>query len=121
MTPLGCFARWMIGFRSGSGAHLLQTADFETFEIAQLIGPAAKNMGMALFPRRVNGQYLALSRWDRESIAVASSPDAPIWGHAVTVQAPQQPWELIQLGNCGLTDRDPLRLACTDARRRSDA
>lgn len=81
--------------------HLLQTDDFETFDIAQLLGPAAKNKGMALFPRRVNGQYLALSRWDRESIDIASSVDGRYWDGAVTVHAPQQPWELIQLGNCG--------------------
>jgi predicted GH43/DUF377 family glycosyl hydrolase len=81
--------------------HLLHTNDFQTFDITQLIGPAAKNKGMALFPRRVQGQYLALSRWDRESIGIASSPDGRSWGTAVTVQAPEQPWELIQLGNCG--------------------
>jgi predicted GH43/DUF377 family glycosyl hydrolase len=86
---------------SNVAPHLLQTDDFQTFEVSQLIGPAAKNKGMALFPRRVNGGYLALSRWDRESIAVASSPDGRSWGDAITVQAPHQPWELIQLGNCG--------------------
>jgi predicted GH43/DUF377 family glycosyl hydrolase len=86
---------------SNVAPHLLQTADFEMFDVTQLIGPAANNKGMALFPRRVNGQYLALSRWDRESIAVASSRDCRSWGDAITVQAPHQPWELIQLGNCG--------------------
>ena len=81
--------------------HLLQTDDFTTFESSQLIGPAAKDKGMALFPRRIGGQYVALSRWDRESIGVATSPDALRWGTATTVQAPARPWELIQLGNCG--------------------
>ena len=56
---------------------------------------------MAIFPRRVRGRYLALSRWDRESIGIASSPDARQWGDAVTIQTPEQPWEVIQLGNCG--------------------
>jgi predicted GH43/DUF377 family glycosyl hydrolase len=81
--------------------HLLHTQDFQAFDSAQLIGPAAKNKGMALFPRKVGGKYLALSRWDRESIAIASSADTRMWGDAVTVQTPEQPWELIQLGNCG--------------------
>jgi predicted GH43/DUF377 family glycosyl hydrolase len=81
--------------------HLVRTDDFHAFAITQLIGPAAKNKGMALFPRRVNGRYLALSRWDRVSIASASSSDARSWGSALTVQSPEQPWELIQLGNCG--------------------
>lgn len=80
---------------------LIRTADFRTFEISELIGPAAKDKGMALFPRRVGGRFLALSRWDRESIGVASSVDARNWEAAVTVQRPKRPWELIQLGNCG--------------------
>ena len=28
---------------------------------------------MALFPRRVSGRYVALSRWDRENISIATS------------------------------------------------
>ncbi|MEI9908070.1 MAG: glycosidase-like protein [Actinomycetota bacterium] len=52
--------------------HLIQTSDFQTFDITRLIGTASKNKGMALFPRRVKGKYLALSRWDRESISVTS-------------------------------------------------
>ena len=81
--------------------HLIQTTDFQTFDITRLIGPAAKNKGMALFPRQVNGEYLALSRWDRESISVATSPDTKTWGAAVEICIPEQPWEFIQLGNCG--------------------
>lgn len=80
---------------------LLHTADFTTFRSMQLLGGAAKNKGMAMFPRRVNGSYLALSRWDRESIGVATSPDTRTWTAAATVATPKSPWELIQLGNCG--------------------
>ena len=46
-------------------------------------------------------RFLALSRWDRESIGIASSADGRRWGDPVTVQTPEQPWEVIQLGNCG--------------------
>lgn len=81
--------------------HLIQTNDFQTFDITRLIGSAAKNKGMALFPRRVNGKYLALSRWDRENISVASSLDNRKWSNPVGVLIPEQPWEFIQLGNCG--------------------
>jgi predicted GH43/DUF377 family glycosyl hydrolase len=56
---------------------------------------------MALFPRRVGGKYLALSRCDREITTVASSDDGHHWPQASVVQIPEQPWELIQLGNCG--------------------
>jgi predicted GH43/DUF377 family glycosyl hydrolase len=56
---------------------------------------------MALFPRLVGGRYAALSRWDRESNAIGYSDDRHRWSEGITVQAPERPWELIQLGNCG--------------------
>jgi len=80
---------------------LIQTDDFTTFEISQLSGPAAKNKGMALFPRRVGGQYLGLSRYDRERSSITSSSDRLSWGDAITLDTPLHPWELIQAGNCG--------------------
>lgn len=81
--------------------NLLETRDFRTFTISQLAGPSAKNKGMALFPRRIGGRYAALSRWDRESNAIAYSDDGRRWGPGTEIQAPARPWELIQLGNCG--------------------
>jgi predicted GH43/DUF377 family glycosyl hydrolase len=80
---------------------LLQTRDFQRFTVSQLSGPAARNKGMALFPRRIAGRYAALSRWDREANALAYSADGHHWSEAITVQTPTRPWELIQLGNCG--------------------
>jgi predicted GH43/DUF377 family glycosyl hydrolase len=80
---------------------LLVTPDFERFEMSQLTGQAATNKGMALFPRRIAGRYTALSRWDRETIAVTTSSDAHHWDRPRPVRAPDQPWELIQIGNCG--------------------
>jgi predicted GH43/DUF377 family glycosyl hydrolase len=35
--------------------------------VSQLAGPAAKNKGMALFPRTIAGRHVALSWWDREN------------------------------------------------------
>ncbi len=80
---------------------LLETADFRRFRITQLTGPAAKNKGLALFPRRIAGRYVGLSRWDRERNSVVFSPDGRTWGAATTVQSPERAWELLQLGNCG--------------------
>ena len=80
---------------------MIETSDFVTFRINQLSGPAAKNKGMALFPRKIKGHFVALSRWDRESSAIATSRDGRAWGEPETLQSPEQPWELIQLGNCG--------------------
>jgi predicted GH43/DUF377 family glycosyl hydrolase len=81
--------------------HLIQTQDFRTFDVTRLIGPAAKNKGMAIFPRRINGKYVALSRWDRENISIAYSDNMYRWDDPVNIHIPEQPWEFTQLGNCG--------------------
>ena len=87
------------------GAHvvpqLIETDDFHTFQIRQLSGSAAKNKGLAIFPRKIGGQYVALSRWDREANDLVTSDNARHWDNPVTVQSPEKSWELIQLGNCG--------------------
>lgn len=80
---------------------MLSTSDFRTFAVSQLAGPFATNKGMALFPRRVGGRYLALSRWDRERSAVTMSDDGTVWAEATTLEPTLQPWELVQVGNCG--------------------
>jgi predicted GH43/DUF377 family glycosyl hydrolase len=80
---------------------LLKTTDFATFDVTQLSGPSATNKGMALFPRKIGGRYTALSRWDRENLAVTTSDDLSEWGEATTLKLDPRPWELVQLGNCG--------------------
>lgn len=80
---------------------LIATDDFLTFNVSQLTGRAATNKGMAIFPRRIHGKYVALSRWDRENNAVTTSVDAHAWDDGVEVQGPERPWELVQVGNCG--------------------
>lgn len=80
---------------------LLETTDFATFTASPIVGPAAANKGVALFPRRIGGRFVALSRFDRETNAVAFSDNPRRWGRAVTFQRPAETWETIQLGNCG--------------------
>ncbi|MDX6199661.1 MAG: hypothetical protein QOJ79_2812 [Actinomycetota bacterium] len=81
--------------------HLIQTDDFTTFQVLMLAGPAAKDKGLALFPRKVAGRYLALTRSDRESTGVTFSDDGLRWGEPTWLHGPTQPWEVIQTGNCG--------------------
>jgi len=80
---------------------LLRTNDFLTFDASPVVGAAAPNKGLALFPRRINGQYVALTRYDRETNAVCFSDTLGHWGKAVTFQVPEWDWEVVQLGNCG--------------------
>jgi predicted GH43/DUF377 family glycosyl hydrolase len=81
--------------------HLLTTTNFVSFMASPMAGDAAVGKGLALFPRKVGGRYAALSRSDRETNAVAFSEDMHCWNDAETIQVPDQPWELLQLGNCG--------------------
>jgi predicted GH43/DUF377 family glycosyl hydrolase len=80
---------------------LMETADFRCFRVSQLAGRAAGSKGMALFPRKVAGVHVALSRWDRENLALATSRDGSLWGNERTIYAPTRPWEIVQIGNCG--------------------
>lgn len=80
--------------------HVMQTEDFRTFDMRPMIGPAAQNKGMALFPRRIGGQLCALSRWDRENISFATSGDGIRWGNPRILQTPRRAWDLVQIGPC---------------------
>lgn len=80
---------------------LLQTTDFQSFVSGPLVGRAAANKGMALFPRRINGRYAAMSRSDRETNTVAFADHPAIWPSASPCQQPAETWETLQLGNCG--------------------
>lgn len=80
---------------------LLETADFGEFRSSPVMGAAAANKGLALFPRRIDGRFAALSRFDRETNAVAFADHPRLWETAVTFQVPTHAWEVLQLGNCG--------------------
>lgn len=81
--------------------HLLQTQDFQTFEASAMAGGAATGKGLALFPRKISGRFVALSRSDRETNSVAFSDDIHCWTKSEIIQVPERPWEVLQLGNCG--------------------
>ena len=58
---------------------LLETPDFVHFKFSTLNGPAVQNKGMALFPRKINGQYAMLSRQDDENILLMFSDNIHFW------------------------------------------
>lgn len=80
---------------------LLETSDFLHFRFLTLNGPAARNKGMALFPRKIGGRYAMLSRQDNESIYLMYSDNVHFWNECTLLLKPVFPWELIQIGNCG--------------------
>ncbi|WP_244876455.1 glycoside hydrolase family 130 protein [Winogradskya consettensis] len=80
---------------------MLQTRDLRHFEVTALRGPAARNKGMALFPRAVNGRHLALCRSDGETLGLSERDESNRWHAAVPLLMPHRGWDLIQVGNCG--------------------
>jgi predicted GH43/DUF377 family glycosyl hydrolase len=79
----------------------LETIDFLHFKFTTLHGPAVRNKGMALFPRKIKGLYAMLSRQDYESIYVMFSDHLHFWHAKQLVLGPKFPWEFLQMGNCG--------------------
>jgi len=80
---------------------LLQTSDFYTFKIRPLHGAGAQNKNLALFPRKINGKYVMLSRIDGWNNYIMYSNDINLWDDPQLLQRPQNPWEFTQIGNCG--------------------
>jgi len=80
---------------------LLETKDFYHFSIRPLNGKFATDKGMALFPRKIKGKYVMLSRYDGYANYIMFSDNINIWQNAKKIQIPSYPWELIKLGNAG--------------------
>ncbi len=87
------------GFRINT--QMIETTDFDIFKIRTLYGDAIDDKGMALFPEKVNGKYVMISRQGGEKISIMYSDDLYVWEKFQTLMVPLYPWELVQLGNCG--------------------
>jgi len=96
---------WLGTYTAYNGAsirsELLRTSDFRSFTLAPMFGPAARNKGMALFPRTVGGKYVMIGRQDGENIFLIRSDRIDYWGEGELLLTPRYPWEMVQLGNCG--------------------
>jgi predicted GH43/DUF377 family glycosyl hydrolase len=82
-------------------SELIETRDFKSFRMTPLKGTAARNKGMALFPRKLRGKYAMIGRQDNESLYLIYSDDLYSWSEGVALLKPQFPWEFVQIGNCG--------------------
>jgi predicted GH43/DUF377 family glycosyl hydrolase len=80
---------------------MVHTRDFREFSICTLNGPAIRNKGLALFPRKIHGQYAMLGRQDGENIHLMFSDHLHFWYESQVLIRPTHPWEFVQLGNCG--------------------
>jgi predicted GH43/DUF377 family glycosyl hydrolase len=80
---------------------IIETKDFLTFKMITLNGNFSKNKGMALFPRKIDGKYMMISRVDGENLYVMSSDNIHFWQNAKLLKEPENTWEFVQIGNCG--------------------
>jgi predicted GH43/DUF377 family glycosyl hydrolase len=80
---------------------ILETTDFLTFKMHTLSGKEARNKGMALFPRKINGKFVMLGRQDGVNNYIMFSDSVRFWNEAQLLQEPVHPLEFVQVGNCG--------------------
>jgi predicted GH43/DUF377 family glycosyl hydrolase len=82
-------------------SELIETRDFMSFRLTPLKGAAARNKGMALFPRKIGGKYAMIARQDNENLYLIYSDDLYTWDGGQAILKPEFPWEFVQIGNCG--------------------
>jgi len=82
-------------------SELIETSDFLSFRMSPLHGATARNKGMALFPRWIDGKYAMIARQDNENLYLVYSDDLYRWEGGQAILKPQFPWEFVQIGNCG--------------------
>ncbi len=93
---------WCNGFH-GPTIGMGYTTDFEEFYILENVLLPYNRNGV-LFPRKINGSYMMLSRPSDTGhtafgdIFLSQSPDMVHWGRHRFVMSPQQPWESTKIG-----------------------
>ncbi len=80
---------------------MLRTTDFSEFTMRPITGSVANSKGLALFPRKVGGRYMAIGRQDNENLWLLESDDIYRWDSGRKIITPKYAWEFIQMGNCG--------------------
>ncbi len=98
-------SEWIGTYTAYSGrdirSELLRTHDFRDFTLMPIKGGAGRNKGMALFPRKVGGQFLMIGRQDGKNLYLLRSDTIDEWEGGELLLEPKFPWELVQIGNCG--------------------
>ena len=87
----------------------------------RLTGPAARNKGMALFPRAIRGAMFALTRSDGENTSIARAFDGLSRTDIAVLHRPDELWEARPDRQLRVTHRDSRGLAGAPARGRTDA
>ncbi len=98
-------SEWIGTYTAYSGrdirSELLRTRDFRDFTLTPIRGGAGRNKGMALFPRKIDGQFMMIGRQDGKNLYLLRSQKIDEWEGGELLLEPRFPWELVQIGNCG--------------------
>ena len=98
-------SEWIGTYTAYSGrdirSELLRTRDFRDFTLTPMTGGAGRNKGMALFPRKIDSQFLMIGRQDGKNLYLLRSDKLDHWDDGSLLLEPRFPWEFIQIGNCG--------------------
>jgi beta-1,4-mannooligosaccharide/beta-1,4-mannosyl-N-acetylglucosamine phosphorylase len=96
------YITWCNGFH-GPAIGIGYTNDFVSFHMIENVLLPCNRNGV-LFPRKINGSYVMLSRPSDNGhtpfgeIFLSHSPDMIHWGRHRHVMAPEQPWESTKIG-----------------------
>ncbi len=82
-------------------SQLIETGDFNEFQIRKLYGDAVDDKGMGLFPRKINGKYAMIGRQGGAELSIMFSEDLYFWDHYEKLEVPLSYWMFTQIGNCG--------------------
>jgi predicted GH43/DUF377 family glycosyl hydrolase len=80
---------------------LIETKNFYRFKNKTLMGSGSQNKGMALFPEKIKGRYVMLSRNDNENLFLMYSTRINYWEKPILLRKPTFYWEFYQIGNNG--------------------
>src|SRR6187402_446558 len=80
---------------------LFVSNDLKTISSHTMAGKFVKNKGMALFPRRINGNYVMSGRLDGVNRYILESDNVLIWNRGRPSETPKYWWEFSIIGNCG--------------------
>lgn len=64
-------------------------------------GRHARNKGMALFPRKINGRFVMSGRLDGENLYILESDNPLVWNEGRLSLEPKYWWQFSVIGNCG--------------------
>jgi predicted GH43/DUF377 family glycosyl hydrolase len=80
---------------------LIETKNFYRFKNITLMGSGSQNKGMALFPEKIKGKYVMMSRNDNENLYLMYSTRINYWEKPTLLRKPTFYWEFFQIGNNG--------------------